>query len=148
MNVQVSAVALFNIFNAAVTGQVEGNDTIGPFVFPGDNPTNYMISQDQDLTITVDWTAAGVIPSLAPLDYTLTLYLDNNPIATKTHNAAAIAPPMASVNYSEKVVLPSGQAVGVHDLSITLTVRQHNSPNMHLPVAGHQRLGTLFIFAN
>jgi hypothetical protein len=145
MNVETKAAAFFNIFNANVIGQVEGDDTTGPFQYLGDSPTNCLVSADQALTVTAEWHVGGLIPAMSKLDYTLTLFVDGAPVATSLVTAGPLAPG-TTATYTSSVVMPSGSSVGVHGLKMTLTVKVNGVGGLHLPVAGFQDLGNIQVY--
>jgi hypothetical protein len=145
MQVESKASAFFNIFNSDVTLISEGNDSTGPFTYAGDNPTNQLISADQDVTARITWNAGGLIPAMSKLDYTVTLYVDGAVADTKvvTGGPLGLSSP---ASYTADVIMPSGLSVGVHRLTVTLTVKVNGPGGLNLPVAGFQDLGSIQVY--
>jgi hypothetical protein len=145
MQVETKASALFNLFNASVCLLNETDDASGPFQYAGDQPTNFLISEEQKLKVQVDWSVGGLIPAISKLDYTAILYIDGTEIDRQVVTAGPINPNVAD-NYSTTLTMRAGLPVGVHRMTVTLTVKVNGPGGFNLPVAGFQDLGNIQVY--
>lgn len=150
-NCEVNLNAGFQILNESVRLGAETNDGAPIWTFPGDNPTNQIISTDQGLRVEVKWTTQGALATLmGNCKYVCRVFLEQmgqneaNPGVYKT--IVTHIPVVGPQNYSATISVPAGLQEGVYRLVFSLNMLDPN--NQPIPVAGFSDLGFLQVFGN
>ena len=150
-NCQVSLSAGYAISNEQVLFGAEGPDSNPIWTFPGDSPTNGIISTDQSLTIQAKWTVAGPLSTLMTgCKYRCQILLEKmGPAEAAPGIFTTVVPHVPVVgpqNYTANIVIPAGLSDGVY--RVVLSFNALSPVNAPLPIAGFGDLGFIQVFAN
>ena len=137
--------------NEQVALGAEGPDSTPIWIFPGDNPTNGIISTQQSLTVKAGWTITGPLATLmAGCKYRCQVLLEKmgpaeaNPGVFTTlvpHN-----PVVGPQNYTANITIPAGLSEGVY--RVVCSFNALGPTGNPIAVAGFSDLGFIQVFPN
>lgn len=141
----------FQILNEKVNLGAEGPDGNPIWTFPGDNPSNRIISTDQTLSIKAEWTTKGPLATLmGNCKYVCRIFLEQmgqNEASPGVYQAVVNHVPVVGPQcYAARIVIPSGLQEGVYRLVFSFNML--DSTGNPIPVAGFADLGFLQVFGN
>lgn len=150
-NCEVNLNAGFQIQNENVVLGAEGPDGSPIWTFPGDNPTNRIISTDQSLNVRADWTTVGALATLmGGCKYVCRLFLEQmgqSEAAPGVYQSVVNHIPVVGPQpYSAPINIPAGLQPGVYRLVFSLNML--DAAGNPIPVAGFADLGFLQVFGN
>ncbi len=150
MAIEVNLSAGFNVTNFNVALGNEAPDATPVWTFPGDTPTNRILSDDQSLRIDAQWTVQGPVAALmGNCKYLCRVFLEQmgagEAFPGNYQTLVNHVPVVGPVNYTAHVTIPPIPA-GVYRIVFTLTML--GPSNNHLPVAGFVDLGFLQVFSD
>lgn len=151
-NAEVNLNAGFQILNENVRLGAESADGSPIWTFPGDSPTNRIISTDQSLRVEVKWTTQGPLATLmGNCKYVCRVFLEQmgHDEATPGTYSTVVnhIPVVGPQNYAATIVVPQGGLQeGVYRMVFSLNML--SAAGTPIPVAGFADLGFLQVFAN
>ena len=150
-NAEVNLNAGFQILNENVRLGAESNDGSPIWTFPGDTPTNRILSTDQSLRVEAKWTTQGPLATLmGNCKYVCRVFLEQmgqDEASPGTYSTVVNhIPVVGPQNYSAIIVIPRGLSEGVYRMVFSLNML--GASGNPIPVAGFADLGFLQVFNN
>jgi hypothetical protein len=150
-NAEVNLNAGFQILNENVRLGAEGPDGSPIWTFPGDTPTNRILSTDQSLRVNVKWTTQGPLATLmGNCKYVCRVFLEQmgqNEASPGVYTAVVNhVPVVGPQNYTATITIPAGLQEGVYRIVFSLNML--GATGNPIPVAGFADLGFLQVFPN
>ena len=150
-NAEINLNSGFQILNENVRLGAESPDGTPIWTFPGDTPTNRILSTDQSLRVVVKWTTQGPLATLmGNCKYVCRVFLEQmgpNEAAPGTFSTVVNhIPVVGPQNYTANITVPAGLQEGVYRIVFSLNML--DATGNPIPVAGFADLGFLQVFGN
>ena len=150
-NVEINLNSGLQILNERVSLGAESADGNPIWTFPGDSPTNRIISNEQSLKVEINWTTRGPLATLmGNCKYVCRVFLEQMGHAEANpgvyQSVVNHIPVFGPQNYATTIVVPAGLPAGVYRLVFSLNML--DATGDPIPVAGFADLGFLQVFAN
>ncbi|TNE57171.1 MAG: hypothetical protein EP344_11490 [Bacteroidetes bacterium] len=150
-NAEVNLNAGFQILNENVRLGAESADGTPIWTFPGDTPTNRILSTDQSLRVEVKWRTQGPLATLmGNCKYVCRVFLEQmgpSEAAPGVYTTVVNHIPVVGPHdYNATINIPAGLSEGVYRIVFSLNML--DATNDPIPVAGFADLGFLQVFGN
>ena len=151
MTSESKPVGYFNLLTPQVNWVNEGSDSSGVFQYPGEGPTNQLISEQETLTVNFSWSISGVMHIISDVEAKLQVFLEcmGSAEASPGVYSTSVLMPMGggTASFSSNVTIPVGLPVALYRLSATLTCKAMPS-GLYLPSAAFIDLGFIQVYPN